>query len=226
MTDARINTWTWIARVITLLGVLAGILAAAKQLPAAVHDFAALAVSMLGACAAWIYSFLPGRSAPRSFPPAGPAAVLVAVVIALVAFGPACANNAAGYRAVTITVKVGNTTGRTLAAACKIKRIACVEQHGAEHSVARDECLRGCRKALTAWTTIVRPAINTCTLAAFAGLETARQAKRTDATWVAKLRPGACALIRALDQWRMLLGAGVAGLLAMLGTVEDVACSK
>ena len=61
MNEKRKATWTWIARVVVLLGMFAGILAAAKQLPAEVHDYAALAVSMFSAFTAWIYSFLPNK---------------------------------------------------------------------------------------------------------------------------------------------------------------------
>ena len=60
MTEKRQNIWTWVARVVTLLAVLAGILSAAQQVPVEVRDYAALVVSMMGAFAAWIYSFLPG----------------------------------------------------------------------------------------------------------------------------------------------------------------------
>lgn len=61
MSEQRKALWTWIARVVVLLGMFAGILAAAKQLPAVVHDYAALAVSLLSALTAWIYSFLPNK---------------------------------------------------------------------------------------------------------------------------------------------------------------------
>lgn len=63
MNEKRKAIWTWIARVAVLLGMFAGILAAAKQLPVEVHDYSALAVSLLGAFSAWIYSFLPGKDA-------------------------------------------------------------------------------------------------------------------------------------------------------------------
>ena len=61
MDEKRKQLWTWIARVVTLLSVFAGILAAAKQLPPEARDYAALGVSLLGAFVAWVYSFLPGK---------------------------------------------------------------------------------------------------------------------------------------------------------------------
>jgi len=151
-------------------------------------------------------------------------ALVVAAMI--LAWLPGCGNNALGYRAVTVAVKVGNESGRTLAAACKVKRLACVKQYGAVRTVELEECLRTCHRALDSWIKIVRPALNTATIATFAGLETARQAKRTDSTWVAKLRPGVCALIRAVGQWRALLGPKADGLLSLLRSLEGFACSK
>jgi hypothetical protein len=151
---------------------------------------------------------------------------LMALVVAamILAWVPGC-NLTTGYRAVTVTVKVGNETGKAGAAACAVKRKTCVDRHK-EDVPALQACLKPCHKALTAWTTIVRPAVNTATEATFAALETARQAKKPGSTWVAKLRPGICALVAILQEWRSLLGDKAKTLLNLLGTVEDVACSK
>ncbi len=218
MTDARINQWRWTARVLALLGLLAGVLAAASKLPAMVQDYAALAVALVGAGHYWIIGFLP--VAPKRAP-------VLPVLLLLLAFGlmwSAC-NLTTGYRGVTVAVKVGNETGKTIAAVCADKRRACIDKHGGNVQDLQ-ACVLPCHKALTAWTTIVRPAINTSTEAAFAALETARQAKRPDSTWVAKLRPGLCALAAILQEWRVLLGDKAAPLLSLLKTVEDVACSN
>jgi len=146
-----------------------------------------------------------------------------AMIAASFGLSSGCGSLAPGYRAVTVTVKVGNETGKTLAAACKIKRLACVKKHP-DRGVPLEECLRSCHKALKTWVTIARPAVNTATESTFAALETARQAKRSDSTWVAKLRPGACALVRSLLEWRELLGDKAKKLLDMLGTIKEVAC--
>jgi hypothetical protein len=130
-----------------------------------------------------------------------------------------------GYRGVTVATKVGNETGKTIASVCGEKRRVCVGKHVGD-TPALNACLKPCHKALTDWTTIVRPAVNTAIGAAFASLETARQAKRSDSTWVAKLRPGICALAAILQEWRTLMGDKAKTLLNLLGTVEDVACSK
>jgi hypothetical protein len=151
---------------------------------------------------------------------------LVAAAMMIAGSQTGCANNAAGYRAVTVTVKVGNETGRTLAAVCRVRRLACVKKHTAVRTVELEECLRYCHRALDRWTKIVRPAINTATEATFAGLEIARQARKVDATWIAKLRPAVCALIRSVTQWRDLLGKKAEGLLGLLGSVEGFVCYK
>jgi hypothetical protein len=149
---------------------------------------------------------------------------VVGACLILAAFSPGCSLTT-GYRAVTVTVKAGNETGKAMASVCAVKRKACVDKHR-DDIPALQACLKPCHRALTAWTTIVRPAVNTATEGAFAALETARQAKRSDSTWVAKLRPGLCALAAILQEWRALLGDKAKTLLNLLGTVEDIACSN
>lgn len=145
------------------------------------------------------------------------------MILAVLLMSAGCGNLAAGYRAVTVTVKVGNETGRTLAGACSVQRKACVAKH---KDAALRACLQPCHKALTAWTKIARPAINASTIATFGALETARAAKRTDSTWIAKIRPGLCALMGMLKEGKALLGDKAKPLLDLLATVEGVACSK
>jgi hypothetical protein len=137
-----------------------------------------------------------------------------------------CGNNAAGYRALTVTVKAGNETGKTMAAVCKAQRLSCTKKFGAVRTVELEECLRDCYKALTAWVKYVKPAINTSVGLAFAGLETARAAKKVDSTWIAKLRPAVCALIKGLGEWKALLGKKAESLLSLLGSVEKIACQN
>jgi hypothetical protein len=146
------------------------------------------------------------------------------LLLALALMASACSLTT-GYRGVTVTVKAGNETGKTVAAVCGEKRRACVDKHKSDIPALK-ACLAPCHKALTDWTTIVRPAVNTAIGAAFAALETARQAGRKDSTWVARLRPGICALASILQEWRTLMGDKAETLLNLLGTVEDVACSK
>jgi hypothetical protein len=153
-------------------------------------------------------------------------AILFALSLLLAAWLSGCGNNAAGYRACTTSIKVGNEVGRTLAGVCRVVRLACVKKYGAVRTVELEECLRTCHKALDSWVKVVRPAVNSAVALAFGGLETARAAKRVDSTWIAKLRPGVCALIRAVTQWRDLLGKKAEGMLNLLGSLEGFACSK
>jgi hypothetical protein len=149
------------------------------------------------------------------------------VAIIILAFTTAgCWNNAAGYRALTVTVKVGNETGKTLAVVCKAKRVECVKKYGAVRTPELEECIRTCYKALDAWVKVVKPAISSSVAFAFGGLETARAAKKTDSTWIDKLKPGACALVRAVTEWRDMLGKKAEGFLNLLGSVEGFVCSK
>lgn len=66
MTEKQITIWTWTARILTLLGLLAGVLAAADYLPVTVQRYAALTVALLGAGVGWIRGFLPASIARDS----------------------------------------------------------------------------------------------------------------------------------------------------------------
>lgn len=225
MTAKRIIIWTWIARVVTLLGVLAGILAAAQQLPVEARDYAALAVSLLGAFAAWIYSFLPAKKAR---PPALPILILAGALM----LSAGCPSNAAGYRALTVGVKVTNEAGKTLASVCKAKRLSCVDKLGTEDKVALRECLGDCPKALKHWVQIVKPAVGSGVEVTFRALEAARDKRECAKNkpkckdWVYHLKGWGCTLIRAVTLWRDLLGKTAAErYLNLLASVESWVCS-
>lgn len=209
------------------MGLLASLIVVVLMAMAEWGDMGAKFTLWTGRTAALlvIVSNVLGLSVPSIKPKlAAGGAVLLAIIIAATA--PACGNLAPGYRAVTVTVKVGNETGKGLAAVCKVRRLDCLKKHEQDaNPTGLEECLRPCHRALTAWTTIARPAINTATEGAFAALETARQAKRSDSTWIAKLRPGVCALAAILQGWQTVLGDKAAGLLKLLSSVEDIACS-
>ncbi len=135
-----------------------------------------------------------------------------------------CTGLAGGYRAVQIVKQAGDETGKTLAAACKVKREACTKKHPAK-SAELKTCLRPCLTALRAWVKVVRPTINSANLAAWGALETAYAAKKHSAAWLSKLKPGPCALIKALKQWKHLAEGKFTAILKTVGSLEGLVCS-
>jgi hypothetical protein len=135
-------------------------------------------------------------------------AALVVAGLALVATAHAgCGSLAPGYRTVLIVRDVGDQTGKTLANACKIRRLDCTEKHSPGSPQVK-ECLKTCHEALVTWTRYVRPALNSALAATYAGLETAYAAGKRKTDWRPLLRPGVCALLRAARQCQGNSGLG------------------
>jgi len=145
----------------------------------------------------------------------------LAVIAALLFSG--CTNLAPGYRALVIVKEAGDQTGKTMAAACKTKRLACEAEHSTD-KVLLKACLAPCLDALRAWVRVAKPAIRSAQLAAWAALETAYAAKSHDAPWLAKLKPGACALIRILKQWEGLAGEKFKAIARTVVMLEGLVC--
>jgi uncharacterized membrane protein len=59
MSEEKISRMLWVARVIGLLMVITGVLAAAKTLPVEVQHYAAIAAAILGGVYGKIHSWLP-----------------------------------------------------------------------------------------------------------------------------------------------------------------------
>jgi len=128
---------------------------------------------------------------------------------------------APGYRALTLGARVGGQIESDLGSICKARRVRCEAGHPAPDMLTA--CELPCLRALRVWAA-VRVRYNAAAEIAWGSLETARIAQRSDATWLDKLRPGVCAVLRAIEQLRPILGEKVTSWLATLVTIQGLAC--
>jgi hypothetical protein len=191
--------WTWIARVVTLLGVLAGILAAAKQLPVEARDYAALAVSLLGAFGAWIYSFLPAKKAKVP-----PVAVLMVAGALIALAGCKVPPLATAYRSHALLVTARDGAGESLAKVQRAKMIKCEADYMPPHTPETRgkliNCLRAVRAPISAWTTHIRPAITAASSALWLALEVAYVAGDKSLSSTKKAGVIACSALKAAEK--------------------------
>jgi hypothetical protein len=129
------------------------------------------------------------------------------------------------YRGIATARATAASTEQALADVCSLKRVSCLEAHGPA-TKAYDDCILGCRKALTAWTSITRPAINTALVAAVGAVSTA-EAIKGKASLLDILRPVACALSRGMTEWLPMLPASArATVEAITRGVAGFVCPK
>jgi hypothetical protein len=147
---------------------------------------------------------------------------LAGIMLAIYLAG--CSGLAPGYRALLVVKEAGDQTGKTMAAVCKAKRLECEKKHAADKPALK-ACVKPCRDALERWVKYARPAINSAQLATWAALETAYQAEKHEADWLKLLKPGACALIKLLEQWKAIAPAKFAAVIATISGLKGLVCS-
>jgi len=129
---------------------------------------------------------------------------------------------APGYRALTLGARIGQQVQDDLTAECKTRRLACEAKHAGKPDLIA-ACELSCLKAMRTWAQ-VRASYNAAAEVTWGGLETARIAQAKDAGWIAWIKPGICAIIKALDELKPILGAKIAGWLASVAAIKGVAC--
>ncbi len=195
MTENQIKYWTWTARILALLGLVAGVLAAAEKLPEWFRAYAAITVALFGVGNGWIRGFLPAVKS-KVLPPVALAAIAALLLTACPsAHSPAMKTAAALKRAET-------TVDRTLAATPGIT----------------------CRQ-LMAYRDNARPAVRSSVGAIFAGVRINREAGKTDLDYMAIGKPGACALILGLREWGHKIPDKGQAVLALLQGFAGLVCS-
>lgn len=137
-----------------------------------------------------------------------------------------CANPyLTAYRTTATARATAETTRDALHDVCHLKRVGCLETHGAG-TPAYDACWAECRKAEMAWVDYVRPAINSGLLAALGAIQIA-EATKVKPDVMAILKPIACALAAGLRQWGHLLPPSIkAQAETIAGLVAGATCPK
>ena len=159
-----------------------------------------------------------------------PRAVAFALALGLAALGAGLAGCsspfAAAWRTTEAVRQAGSATDRAFGEAAQRKHAECVAAHGPQtEGYAR--CIDKHRRALKAWRTVARPAVNSALAATVASIQLAERAKATDhkpSDWEPYLAPAICAVARAMSEWGDLLGKDKDQVLALLGAMKGVSC--
>lgn len=219
MTEKQITYWTWTARVLALLGLFAGVLAAAQTLPVEVQHWAALAVALLGVGNGWINGFLPARK-PKV---PGVAIFLLAVALMLSA-GCKAGPYAVAWRTLDGIQRARDLTAQQLAQSAQAKHRNCLKAHTAK-TRAFAACVEKHRMALDYWRQIARPSINAAVQVTATAVQIAERARDDPGiAWTALVKPALCALSRSLRMFGHLLSDGAAAVLRLLPVVEGMVC--
>lgn len=210
MTERKITIWTWTARVLTLLGLLAGVLAAAKQLPVEIRDYAALVVALLGVGNGWINGFLPARKTRAA------ASMVLLAIAALLMLSAGCKVPplATAYRSHALLLTARDGAGAALEKTQRAQMIKCEADTTAPLTPkAKSDllaCYRKVRAPVSAWVTRIKPAITAAASALWLLLEIAYVAGDTALSKNRKAASVACSALEAaeaaLEQYADKLG--------------------
>jgi len=151
-----------------------------------------------------------------------PAAVLLVLVVG-VSTGCRGPYDAA-WRTLDGVIRARDATAAALATHAKAERERCLKAHGPK-TEAGAACIKPTREALHQWRTVARPAVNTALQVTAASLQIAERAKADKPPdWMALLRPGACALLRAARAWGHWYPDEGKPILTALGAAAEVTC--
>lgn len=197
MTETR---WKRAGQILILLAGLVGILAVAKQLPAMVQDYAALAAALLAFGARWCEQQLPAVK-PKGGG-VGPAVFVLIAVGLMASAGCKAPPLATGYRSHALLLIARDGAGKTLAKVQRARMLRCEAEHKPGQpafKVLLLDCYKRVRAPVTVWTKRIRPAITAGAAALWFALEVTHAAgdKRLDK--LGKAAVMACAGLTAAE---------------------------
>ncbi len=216
MTEKQITYWTWTARILALLGLIAGVLAAADRLPEWLQTYAVLGVAIMGVCNGWIRGFLPAIKS-RVLP-------VVLLIVALALMLSAGCKAGIEWRTLDAVQHARALTAQQLAAVGHTKHRACLATHGAQTDGYR-VCIEPTRAMLRHWQREARPAIIAAVQITASSLQIAEKVKaEKDVKWLELLKPALCALARVVKLFKAYLPDGGASINGVLAMAEGVTC--
>jgi hypothetical protein len=153
-------------------------------------------------------------------------ALALAGLVVLAVLHASCGNPyLTAYRTLATARATAETTRDTLGQVCHLKRVKCLETHGAG-TPAYVMCWDDCRKAERAWVDYIRPAVNSGLLAGLGAIQTA-EAVKGKVDIIAMLKPIVCAIGAGVTQWGHLLPPSVKADLMMFASIAAAAtCPK
>lgn len=153
--------------------------------------------------------------------------VLSVVVLFLFGFFPAqlgCKSGLLpGYRALAIVHQAGESTSKVFGQVIMAARDRCFEKHKPP-SAEYTKCIAMYKEAGQKWVKYAKPSINAALIATYGALETAHQAKKDELDWMATLKPGLCALVGILAEYKDLMGDKAAEILGPVTSIGKVVC--
>lgn len=154
------------------------------------------------------------------------AASLLALVLLFYLMGHlgGCANLTPGYRAAYAVRQAGDATAAGMNIVLKKAHADCLKKcANSTPCPAYVKCIAPYFKAGDRFQKFVVPALNSALSATWGGLETARAAKEK-ADWQTLIKPGLCALVEFLGQWKYLIKGKAAEILGQLHSLGRVVC--
>ena len=156
-----------------------------------------------------------------------PALLAALVIVGLIRLLVGCQPYEAAWRTTYAVREVGTLADRTIADVHKAKRLECIAAGKLPGTPELDVCLGDKGKALQAWRTYARPALDSALSATVAAIQIAEKAKAKNLDWIGLLRPGLCAVARCLEAWGHLLPpATLAALRVPLAAVQLATCPE
>lgn len=222
MSETTMKRFRWASRILGLLGLLGGILAAADQVPASVHQYAALATALLLGASRWCEQQLPPTKSTTANATGASTMIIVLAILAVAAMSCRGPYHAA-WATMRSVVEARDQTAHELATSAKIKHADCLKAHG-ENTPEYATCIKAHREALRQWRQHVRPAVNSALHVASASVQIAERAKDKTLNWIALVRPAVCALLATARQWGHLYPEKGKRILGALSGLEAVAC--
>jgi len=221
MSDKQQTVLLWIARAISVLMGIAGVLAAAEYLPVEVQHFSTLAVAVLAMVYGKILSWLPPPPKMK-LPPGGTAGVVAVLALAVGLMLSAGCKSTLPTRTTAGLMRATVTTSNALAATTSANHVDCLKMgRGTE---AYQTCIAADLKRLVSYRDNIRPAARSAVAAAYAAIMIAREAGKDDLDYMAILKPGACAIILGLREWGHKLPNHGGGILPLLDGFSPLAC--
>jgi hypothetical protein len=137
-----------------------------------------------------------------------------------------CSGNlTAGYRTVTAISHARDATSKALVGVCQPKHLECVDEYGIK-TEGYKRCIEKCSKALQYWSLIGFPSIQAALRLTIASLEVAYQAKKKETNWIKYAKPGVCAIVKAVDEFKELIGEKGKTILGYLRIGSQFVCTE
>ncbi len=155
--------------------------------------------------------------------------IIIGIMLAILLSLGACSPTAGATRAVRGLQQLRDLTAKQLAAMVHARNVECLAKHAPKTAEYAD-CIKEPREWLRTWQEVVRPAVNSAAAVGVAALKTEALVRKCKADGnctkvvIALLKPGVCAITRALKAFGHKLPDKGASLLGIVGMIEGVAC--